>query len=239
MKMTFSRLFDKIKEIEIPMLQRDYAQGRENEKTNNIRKNFVKSLCNAIKNEKNLNLDFIYGTIENEKFIPLDGQQRLTTLFLLYCYIFYKTKNTENFKYKFTYQTRVSTREFCEKLIEFSIIDNKYNKEYENIKATIENQSWFFNSWLNDPSISGMLIMLNEIENEFKNFDLNNIKIDSINITFQYLNLENFGLSDELYLKMNSRGKFLNDFENFKAKFIEILEQNNFDNISKNLTKSG
>ena len=38
---------------------------------------------------------------------------------------------------------------------------------------------------------------------------------------FSYLTLEQFGLSDDLYIKMNARGKALTDFENFKA----ILEK--------------
>ncbi|XUP88632.1 hypothetical protein B6672_009185 [Campylobacter jejuni] len=31
-------------------------------------------------------LDFIYGSVKNDVFLPLDGQQRLTTIFLLYWY---------------------------------------------------------------------------------------------------------------------------------------------------------
>ena len=37
-------------------------------------------------------------------------------------------------------------------------------------------------------------------------------------ITFQLLELEQFGLSDDLYIKMNARGKPLTVFENFKAR---------------------
>ena len=37
-------------------------------------------------------------------------------------------------------------------------------------------------------------------------------------ITFQLLDLDNFGLSDDLYIKMNARGKPLTAFETFKAR---------------------
>ena len=51
----------------------------------------------------------------------MDGQQRLTTLFLLHWYIAKKenrlVKELENKLLKFTYETRISSREFCLDLI--------------------------------------------------------------------------------------------------------------------------
>jgi uncharacterized protein with ParB-like and HNH nuclease domain len=69
--------------IEIPIIQRDYAQGRKDKKE--IRINFLTALHQSILEDKNIKLDFIYGSIVDDSFQPLDGQQRLTTLFLL-CY---------------------------------------------------------------------------------------------------------------------------------------------------------
>ncbi|MFW5804882.1 MAG: hypothetical protein ACOCWG_06600 [bacterium] len=43
-------------------------------------------------------------------------------------------------------------------------------------------------------------------------------------ITFQFLKLEEFGLTDDLYIKMNARGKPLTSFENFKAKFEQQIK---------------
>jgi ribose/xylose/arabinose/galactoside ABC-type transport system permease subunit len=42
-------------------------------------------------------------------------------------------------------------------------------------------------------------------------------------ITFQLLDLEDFGLSDDLYIKMNARGKPLTAFETFKARYEHEL----------------
>jgi len=50
-------------------------------------------------------------------------------------------------------------------------------------------------------------------------------------ITFQLLDLNNFGLSDDLYIKMNARGKPLTEFENFKARYEQELEKQ-FEGIS-------
>lgn len=68
--------------IEIPIIQRDYAQGREFEKVEEVRNGFLEDIYDTIINDRHLDLDFVYGSLkENKTFIPLDGQQRLTTLF--------------------------------------------------------------------------------------------------------------------------------------------------------------
>jgi hypothetical protein len=43
-------------------------------------------------------------------------------------------------------------------------------------------------------------------------------------VTFQLLDLKQFDLSDDLYIKMNARGKPLTTFETFKARFERHLE---------------
>ena len=72
--------------IEIPIIQRDYAQGRKGKEV--LRKNFLSDLKNALDSSGGtIKLDFVYGSIENDNLNPLDGQQRLTTLWLLHWYI--------------------------------------------------------------------------------------------------------------------------------------------------------
>ena len=68
--------------IVIPIIQRDYAQGRRDPEIDRIRHRFLDSLYEAV-SDKPVTLDFIYGDVdENGIMTPLDGQQRLTTLFL-------------------------------------------------------------------------------------------------------------------------------------------------------------
>ena len=77
-----------IKKIIIPIIQRDYAQGRENEAVNRVRSRFLNALREALVDNNPITLDFVYGEIEEDgSLIPLNGQQRLTTLFLLHWYI--------------------------------------------------------------------------------------------------------------------------------------------------------
>ena len=77
--------------IQIPIIQRDYAQGRGDDEINEIRNNFLETILSNLLQEKTLHLDFVYGSIKPQTdktvFVPLDGQQRLTTLFLLHWYL--------------------------------------------------------------------------------------------------------------------------------------------------------
>jgi len=195
--------------VKIPIIQRDYAQGRE--KAKDIRDRFLNRLFEVLNDNKTINLDFVYGTVKKKFLIPLDGQQRLTTLFLLHYYLGLKESKNIEFLQKFTYDIRLSSREFCNLLIEKKV----YPKE-------IKNQTWFFSEWENDPTIKSMLVMLDSIEEKFES--CNNCFDKLNNITFSFLNLEDFKLTDELYIKMNARGKPLTTFENFKAEFEKFIK---------------
>jgi hypothetical protein len=129
---------------------------------------------------------------------------------------------------KFSYETRTSSREFCKEIVAKGVkID-----DVKAISCSIKNTAWFVASWEKDATISAMLIMLDAIQAKFK--DITNLwdkLTDEQNpaITFLYIKLENFGLSDDLYIKMNSRGKPLTSFENFKAQFSELLSSKDTD----------
>lgn len=232
----FWQLISNISKLEIPIIQRDFAQGRSNEKTTKIRGLFLDSLIKAIESENEcIELDFVYGDIKNGVFQPLDGQQRLTTLFLLYWFFAYKTGNLSgnknNFK-KFTYETRISSREFCNELIE----KGEKLGDGETLIEKITDASWFFMSWKKDPTIKAMLVMLNSIEFKLNGKSQEELtkawyKLISENppITFHFKQLNDIGLTDDLYIKMNARGKALTDFENFKARFEKHIKENEFE----------
>ena len=48
-------------------------------------------------------------------------------------------------------------------------------------------------------------------------------------VTFYWLDLEEHQLTDELYLKMNARGKQLSNFENFKASLVKRIADNGWE----------
>ena len=91
-KYTLESLLEKYN-VRIPQIQRDYAQGRTDKMTSRIRRNFLDTLYTAVM-EKPVTLDFVYGQIEDDgSLVLLDGQQRITTLFLLYWYAFVNDGN--------------------------------------------------------------------------------------------------------------------------------------------------
>ena len=112
-------------EIVVPIIQRDYAQGRKGKEE--LRFKFLTTLKEALIDNKEAKLDFVYGGVDNNQMAPLDGQQRLTTLWLLHWFIAFRAgilKNKEDVRSrlkKFYYATRPSSTEFCKRLVdEFS-----------------------------------------------------------------------------------------------------------------------
>ena len=212
-----------LKAIEIPIIQRDYAQGRKNKEVTRIRNRFLTSLYDALIENDPIKLDFVYGDIKEMKLIPLDGQQRLTTLFLLHWYIArHEGINEKEFSFlkSFSYSTRYSAREFCQSLVEYTPDFLK-----ENITEDIEDQSWMPLDWQNDPTIASMLTMLDAIHCMFK--ETSGLWERLINgcISFYFLSVEDMGLTDDLYIKMNSRGKPLTEFEHFKAEWEGLVKK--------------
>ena len=203
--------------IEIPIIQRDYAQGRISKEVTRIRYRFLSSLYEALTQNNPIKLDFIYGDIKEKKLIPLDGQQRLTTLFLLHWYIArHENIDEKDFSFlkSFSYRTRYSAREFCQRLIDYKPVSFK-----DKITEDIEDQSWMPLDWQNDPTISSMLTMLDAIHSMFCETSGLWERLNSGCISFYFLSVEDMGLTDDLYIKMNSRGKPLTEFEHFKAEW--------------------
>ncbi len=257
MRTTFWNLLNDYKVI-IPMIQRDYAQGREGKEY--VRYRFLNELrlalgirnsgemdgkdVNQERKKSTAEMDYVYGTTKCGIFYPLDGQQRLTTLWLLHWYVASKaglignkpdvTRRLE----KFTYETRASSREFCKAL---SVFDISKLENGELIKA-VRNQTWYYTSWDQDPTIQSMLRMLggttavdkkgvdivDGIEEVFKEakyedfMDYWQIMTQGEPFAFSLMNKMDV-VSDDLYIKMNARGKPLTDFENFKAEWIGFV----------------
>jgi hypothetical protein len=108
------------------------------------------------------------------------------------------------------------------------------------LSKTIIDCKWFFLSWNLDPTIQSCLVMLDTIHSLFSKSDGFYDKLtqkENPYITFQFLNLRDFGLSDELYIKMNARGKPLTEFENFKAWLLGYVDKYDFSQVPKDLDR--
>ena len=265
-------------EVEIPMLQREYAQGRESQ--HEVADRFLKAIFEVLeKDGGSLHLDFIYGYVEGKnsakKLILIDGQQRITTLWLLHFYIYARAgrldENAKKWLGKFSYSVRESSKEFCENLLknDFCTQDSPKETVYDKASEFVKNGDLD-----NDPTIKAMIHMLDRIHDKFegsfessraesfkgevnnklekickvsednvrplqdflnsgewkddsKVFDCLIDKLDKI--TFDFFDMGQFKLGEELYIKMNARGKQLSDYENLKAGIEEGLKRKSAD----------
>ncbi|MFD0767161.1 DUF262 domain-containing protein [Mucilaginibacter lutimaris] len=273
-------------QIEIPVIQRDYAQGRNTERITEIREKLIIDISAALLGDKDqgLHLDFVYGRIEGKdhaailarnknavkgvlsavkqyaetlnletafeirerqeestalkstKLIPLDGQQRLTTLYLLHWYTLMRLdlpdkkallETLQGFRYK----TRKSTMQFCAFLARPDTLRIGTTAADGPLSKQVRRSTYYFKIWDNDPSVKGMLVMLDALHNQFRDADVNVMAQiwDGLTfgkrVTFDFLDLDKLDQTDELYVKMNARGKQLTDFEHFKAWLIEHIKK--------------
>jgi hypothetical protein len=209
-----------ITRIEIPLIQRDYAQGRRSPRVDDIRNTFLDALHQALSDGNPMGLDFVYGEVNDGTFEPLDGQQRLTTLFLLHWYLAFRSGRLRNPQpwAQFTYATRPSARLFCER-----IVGNPPPADLSGPPSLwVKDQRWYLHMWRFDPTIGAMLVMLDAIADQFRNDDVDAAwerltdEADPA-VWFQLLPIDEMGSAEDLYIKMNSRGKPLTAFEEFKA----------------------
>ena len=228
--------------IYVPEFQRNYLQGDDsNESIKYKRDRLLDDIFDCIKSQsKSMNLGFIYGRVEQsykgKLFYPYDGQQRLTTLYFLYLLIYFKFKiydEIDSIKKKLSYQTRISTNRFIESFLSW-ILDSKekdniyndfWNKDGKDLKGFIMSQDWFMmTEWNYDVSIINMLSIIVEISGRIKeNLGdkteiVNFIDKDENNpFQFDFIYVDDISKSDDLYIKINARGKALSPFENLKS----------------------
>ena len=218
--------------VVIPGIQRHYVQGANNPKAESVRKQFIKEIFTAIEKKQNeFNLHFIYGPINTngeDSFVPVDGQQRLTTLWLIARYAVEKAEPSDRkdllrLLSRFTYEDRINAKRFCQAL---TCEDSRWNIT-QDPNPNILCQDWFVDYWKEDETVASMIRMLSTIHEEW-NKHQDSITAEDIleaiasKIRFE-LKIDAFG--DDIYMKMNARGLQLTQWENFKGKFSEDLRE--------------
>lgn len=216
--------------VVIPGIQRHYVQGANNPKAESVRKQFIKEIFTAIEEKQNeFNLHFIYGPINTDgedSFVPVDGQQRLTTLWLIARYAAEKAEPSSRKDLlrklsRFTYEDRINAKRFCQALT----CENSRWDITQDPNPDILCQDWFVDYWKEDETVASMIRMLSTIHEEWYKHQ-NTITADDVleaiasQIRFE-LKIDAFG--DDIYMKMNARGLQLTQWENFKGKFSEDL----------------
>ena len=237
--MTLNKMLGEINTVEIPIIQRDYAQVRKNAK------DFLRDIFVHLNNNQPMKLSFVYGTTSGGMYVPYDGQQRLTLVYLLTLFLASYCEDWDEVKRlsRFNYYTRDQATAFCKFLTGFDteFEDDKKNVfqridiKDKSIQKGIENDSSFYGSWIYEPTVNSMIVVLQSIQDEFmiitdklpadekvekaKEFLKQIINGD---IFFDWCSIQ---ASDNIYIKMNGRGKPLSAFDNFKNTLYAELDK--------------
>ena len=236
------------KQIRIPKIQRDYAEGRATGLIERKRRSLIGDMIDVLYGTRGrLSFDFVYGDDRDGAFEPLDGQQRITTLFLAY-WLFGRESDLrdKDGHSLLIYETRDTSEDFFHWLV-------NQNAEaiitgWQNCADEIRNQNASDNArrklpslfdymqlldtfrwdWHDDPNIRSMITVLESTigcldERGLKYSEGINNSANLDNITFLLLdNLVCDG--DRLFEKMNARGKALTSFEILKSSLEEEME---------------
>lgn len=252
-KYSIKELFNNryVEQIVIPEIQRDYVWGKKEVEglLNSIQEDFeefkkgieitpVPNLEAEIKTafeqyykkqKFSCNIGFIYAYNDPEytgKYFLIDGQQRLTTIYLLLLVL---ASEEATFRDKFIKLYTLSglpiidyrVREASHHLLK-EVIANYHSKGIQ-----IEDQPWFYNEYLSDKTISSVVTNI-EIIKKFV-ADKNLINNEFINyvqdfIEFWYFDTNISEQGEELYIYMNARGEQMQENENLKADLLGKLK---------------
>lgn len=227
--------------IYVPSFQRNYIQGSDEFKDKRDR--LLDDIFESLKSRKVIDLGFVYGRSEKSYkgrlFYPYDGQQRLTTLYFLYLMLYFRNirngekESIKGLKGKLSYQTRQSTDRFINSFIDwiYNSMENEYDLFWNpnnKSSAFIKIQDWFFDyDWEYDVSIKNILSLIDtlkirilKLEKEIAIDEIINLiddKEDDNPFKFIFIHIDDIIQNDELYIKINARGKALSHFENLKS----------------------
>ncbi len=244
-----SNTFLKRNPIMIPIVQRDYVQGAEQWKGK--RDAFVSKLLVALHSGKAEPLDFIYGYRDRKgNFVPLDGQQRLTTICLLGWVLIQHELSSKKINndyrerligwmdtLRLKYENRVSSDEFCARLF-----SEKVNYGTTPLSQRLKDCMWYAERWELDPTVNAMLSMIDAIKSKLDACNYDNVGemtrrfFEDSPICFEEREIDSEKGADDLYIKINARGKHLTHFEDWKVTFISLLANCHSGKLYKGLT---
>lgn len=219
--------FTNLEQFIIPELQRDYVWKKSDVK------DILSSLDEAFDNDTNEKpyLGFIYAYNDKDyafKYFLVDGQQRMTTIFLLFVACYHKLRKhlpdyiLKNNKLKIDYKVRQITHDF---LISFVNHCEEYPEAYE---FDICNQVWFHNEYSYDKTIMNIVNNYNFIRswlNKYSDEQISKfVKFIEDKVELSYFDIENGRQGEDIYIYLNSRGLNLEPNETFKAKYLSKIE---------------
>ena len=230
----------------VPEIQREYVWGNNPD----VLEKFLQQLeqiaspcteCHHVHTNKNVNVGFLYSykpayvKFEGERILDeylIDGQQRITTLFLLLLYRASIEGRIDDFivisraeesvsDMGFNYKVRNLTQQFVLRLIQHVKESDNQRNAFDFVD-NIENDApyWFLNDYKTDPTVMAMIGALRSMRKTFGNVE--NCYFDFLlnNIHFWHFKTEATSQGEELYITMNSRGEQLTENEMKKARTL-------------------
>ncbi len=233
-------IFSDDRKIVIPDLQRDYCWGsKEDNETNRVWK-FVNSHYKLFKQfpDSISQIGLIYGYKDLSGRIMLcDGQQRLTTLFLLIGMINRMFENNP-FKYNLISQRELeeddqepylqyAIRETSLSFISNLVTEFFLSKKIEKVKDVNSKLFWFYEQYNLDPTVTSMIDALSTIETFLLTLDEDDAFRFGFhiinNLEFMYYDMENRANGEETFVIINTSGEPLTGMENLKPFMVKNM----------------
>lgn len=207
--------------IYIPDMQRDYCWGmtKSDKSENTLFKNFLDTLIqNFNENKTDFTMGLFYGYIEDDRIYLCDGQQRITSLYLILLYACKLNKLNmdlliHNNMPSLQYAVRDSSLFFLNDLVE-------HIKNIQNID-NIKKADWYFEEYNNDDTIQNIIEVLMTLENESNK--INDDKFISYilkEINFIFIDMKTRENGEETYVLLNTTGEPLTAVENLKPYLV-------------------
>lgn len=189
-------------------IRSDYAQGRsknEDARAEDVRTNILNDIFSNRLDHK-IDFQIVWyrwrASLLNRRFsYDLHSYWWPTATHNIVLLSLYRNKRwNEKNSPKFIYETRRAATEFC-----YAVTINKWiGFPSSKPSEAIINSVWFMDYWQQDPTVDSMLQMLDVIHTRVKVEKLDYPNID--NIVFSFFDLGKHNISENIYLKMNSRG---------------------------------
>lgn len=246
---------NEIEQIIIPEIQRDYVWGPENvvKLLDSITKGLSKKETHTFQiriNDKlednetistflkqeferlkyHLKIGFIYAYHDRDyagKFFLIDGQQRLTTMFLILLFLYKETGNQKDFRalyfknglLKLDYKVREQSHDFMLLLVD-SVLNNQ---DFES------SQKYYTSDYQHDLTIQNLISNYRLISKKLQNLEKSQ-KSDFLDYVENFIELNYFDThlseqGEQLYIYMNSRGEQLSHQEIIRAELMQKVSK--------------
>lgn len=234
--------FQDLKDGKHAMTDSDDLEMRISElkKKGRLTKQHIIDLAKDIDDPKTINIGFLYSYEPNYRMdnFPqsdiyhdvylIDGQQRLTTLFITLFYLSIKEERKDEFCMLFRFNPDMEFIAFdyrVRNLTHQFIIDLIANVNTLQDFVAIQDRTWFLNDYANDPTVSALLKAFQKIVEHFEKEEEEYFDYISSYVKFWHFKTEKTDQGEELYITMNSRGKQLEDNEALRAKLFEQINK--------------